>query len=130
MSRVTEAIYSTVANKCPRCHQGKVFENDNGYNIKNGLKMYTHCPVCHLKYERELGFFQGAMYVSYALQVALFVVVYAADAFFFQMNLNLLVAIIISSIIILFPITFRWSRLLWMNFFINYDKSQISEINN
>ena len=36
------------------------------------------CDVCHLKYEREPGFYYGAMYVSYALGVALFVTVWTS----------------------------------------------------
>lgn len=26
---IADKIYSTVANKCPRCHSGKMFENNN-----------------------------------------------------------------------------------------------------
>ena len=29
--------------------------------------MFERCPVCHLRYEREPGYFLGAMYISYAL---------------------------------------------------------------
>ncbi|HEX4488842.1 MAG TPA: hypothetical protein VH088_21375 [Terriglobales bacterium] len=29
--------------------------------------MYDDCSVCHLKYEREPGYFLGAMYISYGL---------------------------------------------------------------
>jgi hypothetical protein len=31
--------------------------------------MYEHCPVCDLKFEREPGYFLGAMYISYLLGV-------------------------------------------------------------
>jgi|GEM_PF-2823575 hypothetical protein len=95
----------------------------------SSLKMYHKCSECGLKYEKELGFFQGAMYVSYALQVGLFVVIFAIDALLINMNINILVAIIVSSIIVLFPVTLRWSRLLWMNFFFHYDKDLASHLN-
>lgn len=36
--------------------------------------MYERCPVCDLKFEREEGYFLGAMYISYGL--ALFVIVF------------------------------------------------------
>ena len=29
--------------------------------------MYQQCSVCNLKYEREPGYFLGAMYISYGL---------------------------------------------------------------
>jgi uncharacterized protein (DUF983 family) len=63
-----DICYSTFANKCPRCHAARVFESNNAYNFKNGLKMYKHCASCGLKYEREVGYFYGAMYISYAVQ--------------------------------------------------------------
>ena len=31
--------------------------------------MYESCPVCGLKYEREPGYFLGAMYFSYMLSI-------------------------------------------------------------
>ena len=30
-------------------------------------KMFERCPVCDLRFEREPGYFMGAMYISYAL---------------------------------------------------------------
>ncbi len=35
--------------------------------------MNERCPVCGLKYEREEGYFLGAMYISYAMAVPLLV---------------------------------------------------------
>jgi len=29
--------------------------------------MHERCPVCNLKFEREPGYFLGAMYISYAI---------------------------------------------------------------
>jgi uncharacterized protein (DUF983 family) len=49
---------------CPRCRSGKIFEG----SIFRGLpKMAPYCSVCGLKFEREEGYFLGAMYISYAL---------------------------------------------------------------
>jgi hypothetical protein len=31
--------------------------------------MHEYCPVCSLKFEREPGYFLGAMYISYGLGV-------------------------------------------------------------
>ena len=50
--------------RCPRCRIGGIFR----YSIFRGFpKMHEHCPACDLKFEREPGYFLGAMYVSYAL---------------------------------------------------------------
>ena len=40
--------------------------------------MYKSCPVCGLKYEREQGYFLGAMYVSYMLSAPVITLIFAA----------------------------------------------------
>lgn len=82
--------------------------------------MHTDCPVCKLHYEREPGFFQGAMYVSYALGVALSVGVVIINIL---MGFNPLYYIIsnTTALIVLAPLLFRWSRSLYLNIFIKYE---------
>ena len=50
--------------RCPRCLNGDV------YLPKRWFEMHKNCPSCGLLYEREPGFFLGAMYFSYTLGVA------------------------------------------------------------
>ncbi len=51
-------------HRCPRCRVGRIFR----HSIFLGFpKMYERCSVCDLRYEREPGYFLGAMYISYAL---------------------------------------------------------------
>jgi uncharacterized protein (DUF983 family) len=52
---------------CPRCRSGKIFDRSVFLGFPN---MYERCPVCHLRYEREEGYFLGAMYISYLLALA------------------------------------------------------------
>jgi uncharacterized protein (DUF983 family) len=114
-------LQSTFTNKCPRCQSGKVFENNNPYSVKNGLTMMKHCEWCGLKYEREVGYFYGAMYVSYALQTVLVTLLYVLNRFWWNLSPLILVFIIIGSAIVLFPVTFRWSRILWIGIFTKYE---------
>ena len=39
--------------------------------------MFERCPVCDLRFEREPGYFMGAMYISYVLGL-LVIAVFAA----------------------------------------------------
>jgi len=112
--RITDIIYATVANKCPRCNIGHVFENNNPYSLKNGLRMNIHCPHCHMKFEREVGYFYGAMYVSYGLQTALITLLYTLNIFWWNLPSLTLVFIVLSLVLALFPVTFRWSRIIWI----------------
>lgn len=124
---IINILYATVANKCPRCHKGQVFVNNNPYNIKNGVKMNERCPHCGLKYEREVGYFYGAMYMSYTLQVGVFVIMFALNTLWWRLSNRLLISIILIPVFVLFPVTFRWSRILWISFFTPYDKSFAKE---
>lgn len=61
-----ETVRDVLYQRCPRCRVGKIFHR----SIFLGLpKMHESCSVCHLRYEREPGYFLGAMYISYALAV-------------------------------------------------------------
>ena len=49
---------------CPRCREGKIFRK----SIFTGFPaMHASCPLCGLKFEREEGYFLGAMYIGYGL---------------------------------------------------------------
>ena len=50
---------------CPRCRVGKIFHKP----LWLFPGMNEQCPVCGLKFEREEGYFLGAMYIGYGLGV-------------------------------------------------------------
>lgn len=85
--------------------------------------MNTSCHCCGEVYEKEPGFYYGAMYVSYALMVGWFVITWVLDSFFVHASTGYYLAFVIVSIVLMMPLTFRVSRLLWLNFFISYDKN-------
>lgn len=120
---LSEITYSTLRNKCPRCHKGQVFETNNAYHLSKAFRMHHSCDTCHLKYERETGFFYGAMYVSYALMSGLFIVWFVANVYWFHLSALTLALSVTASIFLLFPVAYRWARLIWLNFFVRYDKT-------
>jgi uncharacterized protein (DUF983 family) len=65
---------SILGQRCPRCRLGGIFR----YSIFRGFPgMHQRCPVCDLKFERESGYFLGAMYVSYALGLVIIALIAA-----------------------------------------------------
>ncbi len=57
---------SILEQRCPRCRIGRIFH----YSIFRGFpKICERCSICDLKFEREPGYFLGAMYLSYGLGV-------------------------------------------------------------
>ncbi|MGA9269428.1 MAG: DUF983 domain-containing protein [Lutimonas sp.] len=117
-------LYSIKNNKCPRCQEGDFFVKSAGFRFKDNLKMHERCSHCDLKYMIEPSFFYGAMYVSYAITVAMAVTVFVICQLF---DLGL-VASLISILVVLVlanPFVMRISRLLYINLFISFkpDKS-------
>ncbi len=117
-------LYSVINNKCPRCQEGDFFEGSNSYNLSNFMKMHKSCPVCDLTYEPEPGYYFGAMYVSYAINVAVFVTVWVACLVLFN-EINVWYQVLASVVLGLglTPVTFRYARLGWINFFVKYDSN-------
>ena len=59
-------LASILQQRCPRCRIGRIFQS----SIFRGFpKMCERCSICDLKFEREPGYFLGAMYLSFALGV-------------------------------------------------------------
>jgi uncharacterized protein (DUF983 family) len=61
-------LSAIVRQRCPRCRAGKIFP----YSIFWGFpKMSERCPECGLKFQREEGYFLGAMYISFGLALVI-----------------------------------------------------------
>lgn len=119
-------LYSILNYKCPRCHEGDLFVS-GPYKIKSFQKMHTNCPNCNLRYMSEPSFFDGAMYVSYAMQVALIITVFTALNILGFAQLWLIISISVGLSLVLIPITFRLSRSIYINLFVKYDPENRSE---
>ena len=105
---------SLFAGKCPKCRTGKVFTHPF-YNILNHGNVHKNCPVCGVKFEPEPGFFWGAMYFTYALNVAISIITGFTLFFFFgDPELWVYISVIIPLIFLFTPIMVRFSRLLMM----------------
>ena len=74
-------FYSILNAKCPRCHDGPLFPPNTLYNPKRFADMYESCPCCGLAYEKEPGFYYGAMYMSYAVTTGLTLTMLAVLSF-------------------------------------------------
>ena len=86
------------------------------------MKMNPRCPVCDESFDPEPGFYFGAMYVSYAINVAMMVAVWVAcEILFPDMNIWWVVLLTIIGGLLLTTVTFRWSRLGWINMFVKYN---------
>ncbi len=68
MSKFFTVIKYILAEKCPNCQQTKVFEKATSIFALPVMK--DKCANCNYHFDRESGYFIGAMYISYGLSVA------------------------------------------------------------
>jgi ABC-2 type transport system ATP-binding protein len=78
------------------------------------FKMQPECPTCGLKFEREPGYFLGAIYINYAATVGCMLTGFFALDYFVNPSLTYQI-IVWSSFGVVFPILFyRYSKSLWL----------------
>lgn len=124
----TSYLLSVLTYKCPQCRKGYLFTYKNPYKLKHTLDMPASCPKCGLKTEREVGFYYGTGYVSYALTVAFCVSVFVAWYVLFGLSFNdnsifWCMGTTIALLILLQPYFMRLSRILWLSWFVKHDKN-------
>ncbi|MFC5282351.1 DUF983 domain-containing protein [Pedobacter alpinus] len=119
----TPKLKAMLEAKCPRCRRGDLFKTSM-YGFKS-QKMHEVCPKCALRYEVEPGYFYAAMYVGYALNVALAVALGIATYVFTneQESPWIYIGVILSFSLLLAPVNFRYSRVIllyWLSPKIKY----------
>ncbi|OUS00986.1 DUF983 domain-containing protein [Flavobacteriales bacterium 33_180_T64] len=113
MSRVFDILNC----KCPKCKKEKIFYDRGNIILFKIPKMHARCRECNYKFEKETGFFFGAMFVSYALAVVemiLCLVVFWHFIDFSPLKVFLIVTLIL---MLLSTINFRVSRSIWIYLF-------------
>jgi uncharacterized protein (DUF983 family) len=105
------SIEAILRQRCPRCREGRIYRLPL---LRGLLAMYDRCPVCQLKYEREQGYFIGAMYVSYGLAIPPYLLVVTALwlGAGWRYETALLAAVIVYLPFV--PLMMRFSRVVWM----------------
>src|SRR5262249_38193681 len=103
LRRFWAGLWALLRQRCPRCRVGRMF--------RGSITMNDPCPVCGLLFQREEGYFLGAMYFGYFLSAALM------TAFFFGLTAllpnwsSVVVALLAIGLYLPFiPAVFRYSR--------------------
>jgi hypothetical protein len=125
-------LWSIFRLKCPRCRSGNMFLDKSAYKLRSFMKMNESCPVCGQKMEIEIGFYYGTGYVSYAVAVAFsgstFITWWALNGFslsdsqgFWWLGINAVLLILLQ------PWFMRFSRAVWLSFFVKYNPRREKE---
>ena len=105
--RIARILGRGVRLRCPRCGVGPLF--------RGPFRMHVECLVCALPFEREQGYFVGAIYVNYAATALLLVAVFVVLQRF--PGIPVLAQLVLGGLVaVLVPLGFfRHSRSLWMS---------------
>ncbi len=123
-------LYSILKFKCPHCHEGEFFKSRNPYDLKTMSATFDRCPKCDRKLYIEPGFYYGAMYVSYALGVAHAVSFWVAKLVLgFEMEFWNFIILVASTLILISPLYYALSKIIWANLFLNYKEKENEKSN-
>jgi uncharacterized protein (DUF983 family) len=95
---------------CPRCRAGKIFRR----SVFLFPAMHERCPICDLKFEREEGYFLGAMYIGYILALGTIAVLALLLWWLFGWTFNKTVIAAVLLFLPLAPALTVMSRVLWI----------------
>lgn len=111
MAEVTSVttLIAIIRQRCPRCRRGRIF--------RGAFAMNDPCPECGLIFQREEGYFLGAMYVSYLLSSALILTFYFLVRWLVpEANGFVLTGTAMALYLPFVPAVFRYSRVIWIYF--------------
>jgi uncharacterized protein (DUF983 family) len=99
-------LVRAIGLRCPRCGRARLYES--------WFRMRDPCPSCGLRYEREQGYFVGAIYVNYALTTAVTLgsVLGLDAAVGLSLAQQLALGITLGALVPL--VFFRYARSLWL----------------
>lgn len=94
--------------RCPVCGRGKIFA---GF-----FKTYEKCPVCGFEFEREPGYYTGAMAINLVVSELLIAIVAVPLAASQAVPVSTLIILGVTLPILLPVLFYRPTKSLWMSF--------------
>ena len=104
------------SGKCPACRKGDIFKYPFS-RISHFADMNVHCANCGATFEPEPGFYFGAMFITYAFNVVLLVAFGLGLYYFVELPEAIYLILIAVLAVVVTPLSFRSSRILWLNWF-------------
>ena len=128
MPEEISTLQAIILEKCPRCRQGALFLTPR-YKLNGFYKMHKTCLFCQQTFEPEPGFYFGAMFVSYAMTVAMAITICLILFFLVNPEIEVYITVILIVNVLLLPFIFRYSRTLFLFGFggIRFDKQYREE---
>lgn len=116
MATKTSSAAAFLRGKCPHCRKGDIFSYPV-FKLTRYHAMHEYCTHCGTRLVPEPGFYQGAMYVSYGFTVATLAIVSLILRFAGNPSELTYIISIIACAILLAPLNYRYSRILYLYLF-------------
>lgn len=94
---------------------------EKSLNFKQPLKMNKQCSVCGQRMEPEVGFYYGAMFISYVFIGILCLAIVGTLVFIFKLPVEISFAILLLFLALIFMWNLRFSRSVWIHLVVKYD---------
>src|SRR4026208_980240 len=112
-------LWGGLCLRCPRCGARSLF--------RTWFAIHERCAVCGLRFEREQGYFLGAMYINYGVTAGLALLGSFALEYWTQPSLTQQL-VLWAGFCTVFPVLFfRHSRGLWLGFDYIFDPGAAAE---
>lgn len=76
--------------------------------------MREKCPACGIVFEREAGYFTGAMYASYFMGIVVTLPVWMA-LLIAEAAYWVILSVSVGMVVLLMPVFFHYSRVVWLH---------------
>jgi uncharacterized protein (DUF983 family) len=108
---LTSIVRGVAHQLCPRCRIERIFR----YSIFRGFPaMRETCPLCGLKFEREEGYFVGAMIIDYGLGMAIAATIGCVLWYFTRWPLDKTAVVAFVIFLPFVPTLTRFGRVVWI----------------
>lgn len=110
-----------IARRCPRCGAGGIFQN--------WASLHEYCSNCGFKFEREPGYWVGALIINMAATLFVFLVTLVGGIALTWPDppWNVLSAVTIGAMLVVPIVFYPWSKSIWMAIELSYHKLEEKE---
>jgi len=109
-------VLRVLQEKCPKCGEGHVFvQNSSFFSLP---VMNDHCEKCSYRFDREPGYFLGAMYLSYGFAALQGIITFFLALFLFpELPTFWSIFLVLIVILICGRKNYKLSRVLYIHIF-------------
>ena len=118
--RALTLLWRGVCLRCPRCGARSLF--------RTWLAMHERCAGCGLRFEREQGYFLGAIYINYGVTVVLALLGSCALEYWTQPSLTQELVLWVGFGTAFPVLFFRYARGLWLGVDYIFDPSEAAAL--